>query len=68
VLTERRFKGAVDADWAKSRRYGLTGVPMLVAAGHGVGRRPAHEVLVHLLERVGAQGTLGELQPGEREG
>ena len=27
VLAERRFKDAVDADWAKSRRYGVTGVP-----------------------------------------
>ena len=36
VLAERRFKDAVDADWAKSRRYGVTGVPTFVAGGHGV--------------------------------
>jgi predicted DsbA family dithiol-disulfide isomerase len=36
VLTERRFKDAVDADWARSHQYGVTGVPTFVAAGYGV--------------------------------
>src|SRR6058998_1981874 len=36
VLTERRFKDAVDADWAKSRQWGVTGVPTFVAARYGV--------------------------------
>ena len=31
VLAERRFKDAVDADWAKSHAYGVTGVPTFVA-------------------------------------
>src|SRR5262245_45688980 len=31
VLTERTFKQAVDADWEKARRYGITGVPSFVA-------------------------------------
>ena len=36
VLDERRFKDAVDADWEKSHRYGVTGVPTFVAARYGV--------------------------------
>ncbi len=55
VLTERRFKDAVDADWAKSRRYGVTGVPTFVAGGHGVVGAQPYEVLVKLLEQAGAQ-------------
>ncbi len=26
VLKERSFKDTVDADWAKSRKYGVTGI------------------------------------------
>jgi len=55
VLTERRFKDAVDADWAKSHQYGVTGVPTFVAGGYGaVGAQPL-EVLEQLLDQVGAQ-------------
>jgi predicted DsbA family dithiol-disulfide isomerase len=54
VLAERRFKDAVDADWAKSRAYGVTGVPTFVAGGHGVvGAQPV-EVLEELLDKIGA--------------
>ena len=42
VLTERRFKDAVDADWAKSHRYGV------------VGAQP-YEVLEQLLDKAGAK-------------
>ena len=55
VLKERRFKDAVDADWAKSRRCGVTGVPTFVAGGRGVVGAQPYEVLVQLLEQVGAQ-------------
>jgi predicted DsbA family dithiol-disulfide isomerase len=55
VLAERRFKEAVDADWATSRRYGVTGVPTFVAGGHGVVGAQPYEVLVELLEKVGAR-------------
>jgi predicted DsbA family dithiol-disulfide isomerase len=55
VLAERRFKDAVDADWAKSRRYGVTGVPTFVAGGQGVVGAQPYEVLVKLLEKVGAR-------------
>ena len=31
VIEERRFKAAVDADWALSARTGVTGVPTFIA-------------------------------------
>jgi predicted DsbA family dithiol-disulfide isomerase len=55
VLTERRFKDAVDADWAKSAQYGVTGVPTFVAERYGVVGAQPYEVLTQLLDRVGAQ-------------
>jgi predicted DsbA family dithiol-disulfide isomerase len=49
VLEERRYRAGVDADWAKSRSYGVTGVPTFVSGGHGlVGAQP-YEALVQLL-------------------
>jgi predicted DsbA family dithiol-disulfide isomerase len=55
VLAERRFKDAVDADWARSHDYGITGVPTFVAEGHGVVGAQPYEVLEKLLEKVGAR-------------
>jgi predicted DsbA family dithiol-disulfide isomerase len=55
VLTERRFKDAVDADWAKSHQYGVTGVPTFVAGGYGVVGAQPYEVLEQLLDRAGAR-------------
>ena len=54
VLAERRFKDAVDADWAKSHRYGVTGVPTFVAARYGVVGAQPYEVLEQLVEKAGA--------------
>ena len=54
VLTERRFKDAVDADWAKSHAYGVTGVPTFVAARYGVVGAQPYEVLAELVEKAGA--------------
>ena len=54
VLSERRFKDAVDADWAKSNAYGVTGVPTFVAGGYGVVGAQPYEVLVQLLDQAGA--------------
>jgi predicted DsbA family dithiol-disulfide isomerase len=54
VLTERRFKDAVDADWAKSHQLGVTGVPTFVANRYGVVGAQPYEVLEQLLERAGA--------------
>lgn len=55
VLTERRFKDAVDADWAKSHAYGVTGVPTFVAARYGVVGAQPYDVLEQLLDKAGAQ-------------
>jgi predicted DsbA family dithiol-disulfide isomerase len=54
VLAERRFKDAVDADWAKSHEYGVTGVPTFVAGGHGVVGAQPYEVLEQLVAKAGA--------------
>jgi predicted DsbA family dithiol-disulfide isomerase len=55
VLAERRFKDAVDADWAKSHRYGVTGVPTFVAGRYGVVGAQPYEVLEQLLDKAGAR-------------
>ncbi len=54
VIAERRFRQAVDADWAKSRQYGVTGVPTFVAGGYGVVGAQPYEVLEQLVVRAGA--------------
>ena len=54
VLETRSFKAAVDADWAKSHQYGVTGVPTFVAGGHGVVGAQPYEAIAHLLTEVGA--------------
>ncbi len=54
VLEERRFKDAVDADWAKSHAYGVTGVPTFVAGRHGVVGAQPYEVLEELVAKAGA--------------
>ena len=49
ALRERRYRADVDADWAKSRAYGVTGVPTFVSGGRGlVGAQP-YEALVRLV-------------------
>jgi predicted DsbA family dithiol-disulfide isomerase len=55
VLEKRSFKDAVDADWMKSRHYGVTGVPTFVAERQGVVGAQPYEVLVQLLEAAGAE-------------
>jgi len=52
VLTDRTFSEAIDADWRKSRAYGITGVPTFVAGGYGVVGAQPYEVLEQLIERV----------------
>jgi predicted DsbA family dithiol-disulfide isomerase len=54
VLVERRFKDAIDADWAKSHAYGVTGVPTFVAARFGVVGAQPYDVLEALLVKAGA--------------
>jgi predicted DsbA family dithiol-disulfide isomerase len=55
VLTERRYKDAVDADWARSRQYGVTGVPTFVADRMGVVGAQPYEMLAQLVEKAGAK-------------
>jgi predicted DsbA family dithiol-disulfide isomerase len=54
VLRTRSFKAAVDADWQKSREYGVTGVPTFVAGGQGVAGAQAYEVLEQLVKQAAA--------------
>ena len=55
VIEERSFEAAVDADWEKSRQYGVTGVPTYVADAKGVVGAQTYEVLERLLDAAGAQ-------------
>ena len=52
VLEKRSFKDAVDADWAKSREYGVTGVPTFVAGGYGVVGAQPYEALERLAKQA----------------
>jgi predicted DsbA family dithiol-disulfide isomerase len=58
VLTERTFKHAVDADWEKARRYGITGVPTFVAGNQKLTGAHSYDVLEKLLIAAGAQSRL----------
>jgi predicted DsbA family dithiol-disulfide isomerase len=51
VLEQRSFKAAVDADWQKSREYGVTGVPTFVSGGRGVVGAQPYEVLEQLVQQ-----------------
>lgn len=53
VLTDRTYKAAVDADWEKSRRYGVTGVPTFVTGQRGVVGAQPYEVIERLLVEAG---------------
>lgn len=52
VLETREFSAAVDADWAKSQDYGVTGVPTFVAQGMGVPGAQPYEVLQRLVQKA----------------
>ena len=60
VLEQRSFEAVVDADWSKSRDYGVTGVPTFVAGGHGVVGAQPYEALEQLMTEVGAQERAGD--------
>ena len=55
VIAERRYKDAVESDWAKSHSYGVTGVPTYVSNGQGVTGAQPYNVLQNLMHDVGAQ-------------
>ena len=61
MLEKRTFKEAVDADWALSRQYGITGVPTFVAGRYGVVGAQPYEALEELVQKAEASG-------GESEG
>lgn len=50
VIEQRTHKAAVDADWAKSRQYGVTGVPTFVAGQRGVVGAQPYETLEELVK------------------
>jgi predicted DsbA family dithiol-disulfide isomerase len=51
VIEQRTHKAAVDADWEKSREYGVTGVPTFVVGRHGVVGAQPYEVLEELVRQ-----------------
>ena len=52
VIEKRTHQDAVDADWAKSRQYGVTGVPTFVAGNRGVVGAQPYEVLEELVKQA----------------
>ena len=55
VLERRTFKDAVDADWALSREYGITGVPTFVAGRYGVVGAQPYEALEELVRKAASR-------------
>ncbi len=55
VLEERSFRAVVDADWAKSRAYGVTGVPTFVAGRAGVVGAQPYAAIERLLIDAGVK-------------
>jgi predicted DsbA family dithiol-disulfide isomerase len=50
VIEKRTHKAAVDADWEKSREYGVTGVPTYVVGDRGVVGAQPYEALEELVK------------------
>ena len=50
VIEERTYTAAVDADWEKSREYGVTGVPTYVFGDRGVVGAQPYETLEELVK------------------
>jgi predicted DsbA family dithiol-disulfide isomerase len=55
VLSERRMRQAVDADWERSAELGITAVPTFVIGDRGVAGAQPYEVLEDLVQAAGAQ-------------
>jgi predicted DsbA family dithiol-disulfide isomerase len=55
VLADRRMRAAVDADWARSRSLGVTGVPTFAIDGERLVGAQAYEVLEKFVLSAGAQ-------------
>ena len=52
LIEKRTHKAAIDADWEKSRQYGVTGVPTFVAGKHGVVGAQPYEALEELVRQA----------------
>jgi len=52
VLEKRLYKSAVDADWQKSRDYGVTGVPTFVIGRRGIVGAQPYEALEQLVKEA----------------
>jgi predicted DsbA family dithiol-disulfide isomerase len=52
VIEKRTHQAAVDADWEKSRRYGVTGVPTFVVGNQGVVGAQPYEALEELVKQA----------------
>jgi predicted DsbA family dithiol-disulfide isomerase len=50
VIEKRTHKAAVDADWERSRKYGVTGVPTFVVGDRGVVGAQPYEALEQLVK------------------
>jgi len=55
VLVSRRFRDAVDTDWRRCRKLGITAVPTFVVGGNGVVGAQPYEVLETLVVEGGAE-------------
>ena len=54
MLASRRFRDAVDADWRRCRKLGITAVPTFVVGGSGVVGAQPYDVLEKLVLEGGA--------------
>jgi predicted DsbA family dithiol-disulfide isomerase len=52
VLEKRTHQAAIDADWEKSRQYGVTGVPTFVIGNRGVVGAQPYEALDELVRQA----------------
>ena len=52
AIEKRTHKAAIDADWEKSHRYGVTGVPTFVAGNQGVVGAQPYEALEELVRQA----------------
>jgi predicted DsbA family dithiol-disulfide isomerase len=59
VIEKRTFKEAVDADWALSRQYGITGVPTFVAGRFGVVGAQPYQALEQLVRKAASSEGAG---------
>jgi predicted DsbA family dithiol-disulfide isomerase len=54
MLTSRRFRDAVDADWGRCRNLGVTAVPTFVVGNRGIVGAQPYEALEKLVLEGGA--------------